>query len=154
MELIERFDSPEAAEQGVRDMLARKELIMGFGHRVYTRVDPRNSVNKRMSRRLAGEVGDEQLYPGVRNHRAGHVGEEKAVRQRGLLFRQCVPLHGYTDVSVHADLCVLAHHRMVGACIRTACGQQASSGPARNTQDRGCEPGCRWRSGTEARSAS
>ena len=63
MELIERFDSPEAAEQGVREMLARKELIMGFGHRVYTRVDPRNSVNKRMSGRLAGEVGDERLYP-------------------------------------------------------------------------------------------
>ena len=63
MELIERFDSPQAAEQGVRDMLARKELIMGFGHRVYTRVDPRNAVNKRMSRRLAEEVGDERLYP-------------------------------------------------------------------------------------------
>ena len=62
MELIERFDSPEAAEQGVRDMLARKELIMGFGHRVYTSVDPRNSVNKRMSARLAEEVGDERLY--------------------------------------------------------------------------------------------
>ena len=63
MELIQRFDSPQAAETGVRDMLARKELIMGFGHRVYTRVDPRNSVNKRMSRRLAEEVGDERLYP-------------------------------------------------------------------------------------------
>ena len=63
MELIERFDSPEAAERGVREMLARKELIMGFGHRVYTRVDPRNSVNKRMSGRLAEEVGDERLYP-------------------------------------------------------------------------------------------
>ena len=63
MELIERFDSPEAAERGVHEMLARKELIMGFGHRVYTRVDPRNSVNKRMSRRLAEEVGDERLYP-------------------------------------------------------------------------------------------
>ena len=63
MELIQRFDSPQAAETGVRDMLARKELIMGFGHRVYTRVDPRNSVNKRMSRRLAEETGDERLYP-------------------------------------------------------------------------------------------
>ena len=39
MVLIQRFDSPQAAETGVRDMLARKELIMGFGHRVYTRVD-------------------------------------------------------------------------------------------------------------------
>ena len=62
MELIERFDSPQAAETGVRGMLARRELIMGFGHRVYTRVDPRNAVNKRMSERLAGEVGDERLY--------------------------------------------------------------------------------------------
>ena len=62
MELIERFDSPQAAERGVHEMLARKELIMGFGHRVYTRVDPRNPVNKRMSRRLAEQVGDERLY--------------------------------------------------------------------------------------------
>ncbi len=62
MELIQRFDSAEAAETGVRGMLARRELIMGFGHRVYTRVDPRNAVNKRMSKRLAGEVGDERLY--------------------------------------------------------------------------------------------
>ncbi len=63
MELIERFDSPEAAEKGVREMLARRELIMGFGHRVYTTSDPRNPVNKRMSKRLAEEAGDERLYP-------------------------------------------------------------------------------------------
>ncbi len=63
MELIERFDSPRAAEQGIHEMLARRELIMGFGHRVYTRSDPRNAVNKRMSRRLAEEAGDERLYP-------------------------------------------------------------------------------------------
>ncbi len=34
-----------------------------IGHRVYTRSDPRNAVNKRMSRRLAEEAGDERLYP-------------------------------------------------------------------------------------------
>ena len=62
MELIERFDSPEAAEKGVHDMLARKEKIMGFGHRVYTTSDPRNSVNKKLSKRLSEEVGDELLY--------------------------------------------------------------------------------------------
>jgi 2-methylcitrate synthase len=43
MELIERFDSPEEADRGIREMLARKEKIMGFGHRVYTTSDPRNS---------------------------------------------------------------------------------------------------------------
>ncbi len=63
MELIERFDSPQEAERAVLGMLARKELIMGFGHRVYTRSDPRNPVNKRMSRQLADEVGDSWLYP-------------------------------------------------------------------------------------------
>ena len=125
MELIQRFDSPQAAEEGVRGMLARKELIMGFGHRVYTRVDPRNSVNKRMSRRLAEAVGDERLYPRLRNGRTDHVGGEEAVRQRRLLFRQRLPLHGHPDLSLHAHLRLLAHHRLVGPCIRAARGQQA-----------------------------
>ncbi|HEX7061437.1 MAG TPA: 2-methylcitrate synthase [Woeseiaceae bacterium] len=63
MELIERFETPEKAAAGVRQMLARKEKIMGFGHRVYTTSDPRNSVNKRLSKGLAEEVGDQRLFP-------------------------------------------------------------------------------------------
>ncbi len=63
MELIQKFDSVEAANKGVHDMLANKELIMGFGHRVYTTSDPRNEVNKRMSKTLADEAGDTVLYP-------------------------------------------------------------------------------------------
>ena len=55
MELIQKFSSAEEATQGVLGMLERKELIMGFGHRVYTTSDPRNSVNKKMSRALAIE---------------------------------------------------------------------------------------------------
>jgi len=63
MELIQKFDSAEAATRGIHEMLARKDLIMGFGHRVYTTSDPRNEVNKRMSRELAESVGDTVLYP-------------------------------------------------------------------------------------------
>ena len=63
MELVQKFESPEQAVHGVVGMLERKELIMGFGHRVYTTSDPRNEVNKRMSKRLAEEVGDTRLYP-------------------------------------------------------------------------------------------
>ncbi len=63
MELIQRFDSVAAADAGVRQMLVDKELIMGFGHRVYTTSDPRNAVNKRMSKALAEEAGDTVLYP-------------------------------------------------------------------------------------------
>ncbi len=62
MELIEKFSTPEQATAGVHDMLERRELIMGFGHRVYTTSDPRNSVNKAMSKTLAEEAGDMTLY--------------------------------------------------------------------------------------------
>jgi 2-methylcitrate synthase len=62
MELIQKFRSPGEATAGVKGMLERKELIMGFGHRVYTTSDPRNAVNKRMSKQLAEEIGDLTLY--------------------------------------------------------------------------------------------
>jgi 2-methylcitrate synthase len=62
MALIEKFDTPEEATAGVLGMLERKEKIMGFGHRVYTTSDPRNSVNKRMSKVLSDEAGDTHLY--------------------------------------------------------------------------------------------
>jgi 2-methylcitrate synthase len=62
MELIEKFSSPEEATEGVLGMLAAREKIMGFGHRVYTTSDPRNSVNKKMSKALSDEAGDTRLY--------------------------------------------------------------------------------------------
>jgi 2-methylcitrate synthase len=63
MELISKFDTPEAATAGVHEMLANKDLIMGFGHRVYTTSDPRNAVNKKLSKALADDVGNTTLYP-------------------------------------------------------------------------------------------
>jgi 2-methylcitrate synthase len=63
MELIQRFPSAAAAEQGVRQMLASKEKIMGFGHRVYTTSDPRNKVIKAFSQQLSSECGDRVIFP-------------------------------------------------------------------------------------------
>ena len=63
MALISKFDTPEAATAGVKQMLDNKDLIMGFGHRVYTTSDPRNAVNKAMSKKLAEDVGNTVLYP-------------------------------------------------------------------------------------------
>ena len=62
MELIQQYSDAEAATAGIHEKLANKDLIMGFGHRVYTTSDPRNSVNKKMSKALAEEKGDMTLY--------------------------------------------------------------------------------------------
>lgn len=53
MELIGKFRTPAEATAKVKEMLARKEKIMGFGHAVYKERDPRNAVHKRWSQRLA-----------------------------------------------------------------------------------------------------
>ena len=63
MELISLYETPTEAVAGIHEKLASKALIMGFGHRVYTTSDPRNSVNKRMSKALADDVGNTVLYP-------------------------------------------------------------------------------------------
>jgi 2-methylcitrate synthase len=63
MELIGKFKSPADATAGVKAMMAAKQLIMGFGHRVYTEADPRNVVIKSWSKKLADDVGNKTLYP-------------------------------------------------------------------------------------------
>lgn len=55
MELIQTFKDPDDAEAGLKKMLANKEKIMGFGHRVYKKADPRNAIIKAWSDKLAGD---------------------------------------------------------------------------------------------------
>lgn len=63
MELIEKFQSPDEAERGLMEMLNKKALIMGFGHRVYKTSDPRSGVIKDLAKKLAAIRGDKKLYP-------------------------------------------------------------------------------------------
>jgi 2-methylcitrate synthase len=62
MDLIERFKSPDEAETKLKEMLANKEKIMGFGHRVYTTCDPRSDIIKKWSFKLGEAKGDLLLY--------------------------------------------------------------------------------------------
>jgi 2-methylcitrate synthase len=63
MEMIEDWTSPDQAESEILGMLARKDKIMGFGHAIYSESDPRNTIIKKWSEKLATEVGDDTLYP-------------------------------------------------------------------------------------------
>lgn len=61
--LISRFHSVEEADKGLRHMLANKELVMGFGHRVYTKEDPRSPIIKSWSKKLSEKLKDKLLFP-------------------------------------------------------------------------------------------
>jgi 2-methylcitrate synthase len=63
MELIQKFKTPDEAEEGLMGMLQRKEKIMGFGHAVYSESDPRNVIIRKWSEKLAKEENDTVLYP-------------------------------------------------------------------------------------------
>ena len=57
LEIQQRYSSPDAAEQDIRSRVAAKEVVIGFGHPVYTISDPRNVVIKGVARRLSEASG-------------------------------------------------------------------------------------------------
>jgi 2-methylcitrate synthase len=61
-EIQSRYATPDAAEADIERRVANKEVIIGFGHPVYTISDPRNQVIKDVSRTLAREAGDMRGY--------------------------------------------------------------------------------------------
>jgi 2-methylcitrate synthase len=62
MALIDRFKSPDDAERGVIDALARKEKLLGFGHPVYAIVDPRSDIMKAQAKQLCDAAGQQNLF--------------------------------------------------------------------------------------------
>jgi 2-methylcitrate synthase len=61
-EIQKRYDSPDEAEKDIRARVANKEVIIGFGHPVYTVSDPRNQVIKGVARRLSQQAGDMKMF--------------------------------------------------------------------------------------------
>lgn len=62
MEIQQRYATPDEADADIRQRLARKEIVMGFGHPVYTISDPRNEVIKRAAKRLSADNGGMNLF--------------------------------------------------------------------------------------------
>jgi 2-methylcitrate synthase len=62
LEIQQRYRNPDEAEADVRARLERKEVVIGFGHPVYTIADPRNEVIKSVARQLALEANDTKLF--------------------------------------------------------------------------------------------
>ena len=61
-DIQQRYSNPDEAEADIRERMARKEIIIGFGHPVYTTGDPRNEVIKAVAKRLGTSAKDLNMY--------------------------------------------------------------------------------------------
>ncbi len=61
-EIQSRYSTPDEAEADIKARIERKEIVIGFGHPVYTISDPRNKVIKEVARRLSVAAGDMKLF--------------------------------------------------------------------------------------------
>ena len=61
-EVQKRYDTPDAAEADIRRRIEAREVVIGFGHPVYTVSDPRNVVIKEVARTLSEAAGSTKMY--------------------------------------------------------------------------------------------
>ena len=61
-EIQKRYDTPDQAEADIRARVERKEVVIGFGHPVYTVSDPRNKVIKEVARDLSASVNNLKMF--------------------------------------------------------------------------------------------
>ncbi len=61
-EIQKRYDTPDEAEKDIRERVARKEVVIGFGHPVYTIGDPRNKVIKDVARELSAAQENMKMF--------------------------------------------------------------------------------------------
>jgi 2-methylcitrate synthase len=121
LQIQERYDSADEAEADIRRRVANKEIVIGFGHPVYTVSDPRNVVIKRVAEKLAREAGDLKLYQIAERIESLMWNLKKMFPN--LDCRQ-LPPHGCAHGHVHAAVRHVARHRVERACHRAARGRQ------------------------------
>jgi 2-methylcitrate synthase len=61
-EIQKRYENPDEAEADIRNRVANKEVVIGFGHPVYTISDPRNKVIKEVARNLSASAGSMKMF--------------------------------------------------------------------------------------------
>jgi 2-methylcitrate synthase len=113
MEIIARYRSADDADADIRARVERKEIIIGFGHPVYTVSDPRNEIIKEVSRKRC-----------IRADREGDGRGQEDVSQPRLVLGQCVSHDGRAHCDVHAAVRDRAHVGLERACDRATSGRQ------------------------------
>ena len=61
-EVMNRYETPDAAERDIVQRIRNKEVVIGFGHPVYTIADPRNKIIKEVARKLSQDAGEMEMF--------------------------------------------------------------------------------------------
>jgi len=62
LEIMGRYETPDTAERDITARVRNKEVVIGFGHPVYTIADPRNRIIKEVARRLSQDAGEMEMF--------------------------------------------------------------------------------------------
>jgi 2-methylcitrate synthase len=127
MEIIARYRNADEAEADIRARVERKEIVIGFGHPVYTvsdRVRPAQRDHQGDQPQALRGGRQPPSVRGLRAHRDADVGSEEDVPEPRLVQRLQLPHDGRADRDVHAAVRGVPHQRLGSARHRAAPGRQ------------------------------
>lgn len=113
MEMLEKIGSVDKVEGFVRDQLAAHKKIMGFGHRVYTHVDPRAAILREMAAELSKKVGPAKWFE-MSDVMQRLVMQEKKLNANLDFYSASV--YRYLGISTDIFPLIFATSRVVGWC--------------------------------------
>jgi citrate synthase len=113
MEMLEKVGTVDKAEAFIKEQLAAKKKVMGFGHRVYTTIDPRAAILKQMSRDLSEKIGPAKWY------QMSELMEQVMLRDKQLhanLDFYSASVYRYLGIATDLFPLIFATSRTIGWC--------------------------------------